>query len=122
MRRRLGRGDFDKILVVKAARLGQNRFCHRDVVIPSETADDFDWRVIDWAKAAAQFCERLSLDSLDEVAQDVVEYFDLLIIKPIGIRDEKISNTPQRVDALVLGAASDRVFQLGDKRVLSIHG
>ncbi len=90
-------------------------FCNRDVVIASETAHDFDRGIIDWSKAPAQFGERLSLYSLDEVAQDVIEHVDLLIIKPIGVRDKKISDTPQRVDTFVLGAAFDRVFQLGDK-------
>ena len=115
MRRRLGRGDFDKIFVVEACRLRQYWFCNRDVVIASETAHDFDGGIIDWSKAPAQFGERLCLYSLDEVAQDVIENVDLLIVKPIGVRNKEIGDTPQRVDTFVFGAAIDRVFQLRNK-------
>jgi hypothetical protein len=78
-------------------------------------AIDLDWGIIDWSKAPTQFGERLSLYSLEEVAQDVIEHVDLLIIKPIGVRNKEISDTPQRVDTFVLGAAFDRVFQLRNK-------
>src|SRR6202042_1336759 len=100
MRWCLGGGNLDKILVVKAWRLRQYWFCHLDIVISSEAAHDFDWRVMDWPKAPAQFRECLALYSLDEVAQDVIEHADLLIIKPVRVGNKKIGYTSQRVDTL----------------------
>jgi hypothetical protein len=115
MRRGLAAGDFDKILIAEPCRLRQYRLCYRNVVISGETPHDFGWRIIDRANAAAEFRERFSLYPLDEVAQDVIENFDLLIIEPIRVSNKEIGNTPQRVDAFVLGAALDRVFQLANK-------
>src|SRR5580704_11465717 len=94
MRRRLGAGDFDKIFVVKARGLRQDRFCHRDIVVPRETAHDFGWSIVDWSEAPAQFCERLTLDPLDEVAQYVIEHVDLLIIQAVCARNKKIGYAP----------------------------
>ncbi len=66
-------------------------------------------------KALTELRQSLSFNPFDEMSQDVIKYSDLLIIEPICIRDEEIGNTTQYINALVLGAALDRVLQLGDK-------
>jgi hypothetical protein len=49
------------------------------------------------------------------MSQDIVENVDLPITEPIRIRNKKIGDAPQCVDAFVPGAAMDRVFQLSNK-------
>src|SRR5580698_2984151 len=118
---RLGAGDFDEIAVGKARGLRQDRRRHRDIVVSGELPNDVAWRLIDRSKAPAKLLERFSLYSLDEVAQDVVEYIDLLVVEPIYIGNKKVGNPPQRIDTFVLGAALDSVLKLGDQRLASLH-
>jgi len=39
----------------------------------------------------------------------------LLIVQPVGVRDEQVRNASQRVDALVFRPALNRLFQLEDE-------
>ncbi|HEY3795491.1 MAG TPA: hypothetical protein VGM09_27015 [Bradyrhizobium sp.] len=112
---RLGVGDFDEIAVGEARGLRQDRSRHRDIVVSGELANDVGWRLIDRGKPPAELLERFALYALDEVAKDVVEHVDLLIVKPIRIGNEKVGNPAQRIDAFVLGAALDRVLKLGNQ-------
>jgi hypothetical protein len=70
---------------------------------------------MDWGEAPAKLFERFALDPLNEVAKDVVEHVDLLIVEPIRIGNKEVGDPPQRIDALVLGAALDRVLKLGNQ-------
>jgi hypothetical protein len=110
---RLGVGDFDEIAVGKARGLRQDRSRDRDIVVSGKLPDDVAWRLIYWCKAPAKLLERFSLYPFDEVAYDVIEHVDLLIVEPIRIGNKKVGDPPQRIDAFVLGAALDRVLQLG---------
>src|ERR1700719_938048 len=112
---RLGVGDFDEIAVGKARGLRQNRRRYRDIVVSGELPNDVTWRLIDRCKAPAELLERFSLYPLDEVAKDVIEHIDLLIVERIGVGNKKVGDPPQRVDPLVLGAALDRVLKLGNQ-------
>ena len=114
-------GNIDEIAVAEPQRGRQNRLGHCYVVVPGQPPHDFDRRIVDWTEAPAEFRQRFTLDSLDQMSKDVIENVDLLIAEPIGIRDKQVGNAPQRFDALVLGAALDRVFQVGDKRLARIH-
>ncbi len=109
---RLGVGDFDEIAVGKTRGLRQDRRRHRDIVVSGELPNDVVGRLMDRCKAPAELLERLSLDPLDEVAQDVVEHVDLLIVEPVRIGNKQVGDPPQRIDAFVLGAALDRVLKL----------
>jgi hypothetical protein len=111
---RLGVSDFDEIAVGQARGLRQDRRRHRDIVVSGELPNDVAWRLIDRCKAPAKLLERLSLYPLDEVAKDIIEHIDLLIVEPIRIGNEKVGDPPQRIDAFVLGAALDRVLKVGN--------
>ncbi len=112
---RLGAGDFDEIAVGETGGLGQDRRRHCDVIVSGELPNDVAWRLIDRRKAPAELFERFSLYTLDEVAQDVIEHIDLLIVEPVRIGDKEVGDPPQRVDTFVLGAALDRVLKLGNQ-------
>ncbi|HMG79480.1 MAG TPA: hypothetical protein VK591_12415 [Xanthobacteraceae bacterium] len=112
---RLGAGDFDEIAVGQARGLRQDRRRHRDIVVSGEPTNDVARRLIDRGKAPAELLERFALYPLDEVAQDVIEHIDLLIVEPIRVGNKKVGDPPQRVDTFVLGAALDRVLKLGDQ-------
>ena len=87
---------------------------YRDVVVSGELANDVGWRLIDLGKAPAKFLECLSLYPFDEVAQEVVEDLDLLIVEPVRVGNKQVGDPAQRIDPLVLGAALDRVLKLRD--------
>ncbi|MGA8652998.1 MAG: hypothetical protein WB677_20715 [Xanthobacteraceae bacterium] len=70
---------------------------------------------MDRRETPAEFGQRLGFDSLDQVSENVVEHVDLLIVQPIGVRDEQVRNASQRVDALVFRPALNRLFQLEDE-------
>jgi hypothetical protein len=110
-----GVGDLDQIAVAQPARLRQDRLRHRNVVVAGELADDFDGRIVERSKPLTELRERFAFDPLDQMAQDIIEHVDLLVVEAIGIGDEQIGNAPQRIDALVLGAALNGVLQLGNQ-------
>ncbi|MGA8498331.1 MAG: hypothetical protein WB764_22785 [Xanthobacteraceae bacterium] len=112
---RLGAGDFDEIVVGKARGLRQDRRRHRDIVVAGEPPNDVGRRLIDRCKAPAEFLECFALYALDEVAQDVIEHIDLLIVEPVRVGNKQVGDPPQRVDTFVLGAALDRVLKLGNQ-------
>jgi hypothetical protein len=115
MRPGLGVGDVDKIVVAEPRRHCQNRLGNDDVVVAGELAHDVDGCIVDRRKAPAEFGQCFGFDSLDQMSKDIVKNIDLLVTQPIRIRDEQVRDTPQRLDALVFGAALDGVFQLGNK-------
>ena len=86
-----------------------------NVVVPGDTFYHRVGRVMYRPKALTELCKSLSFNPFDEMSQDVIKDSDLLIVEPIRIRDEEIGNTTQRINTLVLGAALNRVLQLGDK-------
>ena len=97
---RLCTGDFDKVVVAEPSRGGQDRLGNGDIVIPGEPAHDIDGRY-GLARDAAGSASALDWILLDQVSENVVEHVDLLIVQPIGVRDEQVRNASQRVDALV---------------------
>jgi hypothetical protein len=115
MSRSLGARDFDKIGIAQPRRRCQDLLGDDDVVVPGEPSHDVDGRIVDWPKAPTEFGQRFTFDSLDQMSQDVVENVDLLITEPISIRDKQVGNASQRFDTLILRAALDCVFQLGNK-------
>jgi hypothetical protein len=50
------------------------------------------------------------------MAEHAVEYSDLLLVEAIGIIQEEIGDTPQRLDPLLGRAAADRSFKLLKER------
>jgi len=94
-----------------------------DIVVAGKLAHHLDGSVMDRRQTAAELGERLCFNSLDQVPENVVEDVDLLVGQPIRLGDKQISNAPQRIDAFVFrSVASDRLFQLDDKRLPHAHG
>jgi hypothetical protein len=115
MRLGLGVGDVDEIVVAEPRRRCQNWLCNDDVVVAGEPAHDVDGCIVDRRQAPAEFGQCFSFDSLDQMSEDIVKNIDLPVTQPIRIRNEQVRDTPQRIDALVFGAALDGVFQLGNE-------
>ena len=63
----------------------------------------------------------LFLRFFDQVSENVVKNLDLFIAEPIRISYEKVGDPTQRLDALVLRAALDRILQLGNKGLAGMH-
>ena len=69
----------------------------------------------------AQLSQRLVLDPLDQMAQDIVEHLDLVIVQTIPGMQEKIRDLPQGADAFGRRAASDGFLKLGDDGNRLLH-
>src|ERR1700733_2960068 len=102
---RLALGNLDQIFVAQTRGLRQYRSGNRDVFINGELPHHAGWRIFDRTKALAELFERFSLDPLDEMLQNAVEYTDLAVAKALRVDKEKIGNAPQCLDAFVRRAA-----------------
>jgi hypothetical protein len=117
----LGPGDFDEIAGSQARGLGQDRTGDRDLVVPRQPPDHLDRRIVDRRQVPAQLDQSLGLDTLDQMAEDIVEQADLRLIEAIGIVEKKVGDAPKRFDAFLGRAAFDRVFELGDNGLMRAH-
>ena len=109
-------GDVNKIGVGEPRRLPQDGRRNRNVVIARKPPYDLDRRIIHRRQPLTEFGESLALNSLDQVAQDIVKNLNLLIAEPVGIGDEKIGDAAQGIYAFVLRAALDGIFQFSNQR------
>ncbi|MCA6107310.1 hypothetical protein [Bradyrhizobium cenepequi] len=50
-------------------------------------------------EGSAELGQRSRLDSPDQTEQDVIEYFDLVLAEPVGVREEQARHLPQYPDA-----------------------
>src|SRR5271167_407103 len=102
--------------------MSEYRFGDCDVVVPSESANNFRRGVVDRRQARAQLDHRLAFNSLDQKPQYIVEDGDLGIIESISAAEEQVGDAPKRFDALVLRAALYRFLELGNDGLRRAHG
>jgi hypothetical protein len=66
-----------------------------DPVVKGQAADDLNRRVLDRCENSAQSDQRLELDALDQMHENVVEDLNLFFGERGGIVDEKLGDTMQ---------------------------
>jgi hypothetical protein len=96
--------------------MGQDWPGDRDLVVICELADELGRRFVDRRQTCAELRQRLVLDPLDQMDQDIIEYLNLLFVEPVGIIEKQIGDAPQRFDPLGRRSAFQRTFEFGDKR------
>ncbi len=99
----------------------EHRAGDRDIVVLGERAHHAFRRVGNRRQPAREFGQRLGLDLLDQVADDVVEQRDMVVVEHGGAVDEQGRNAAQRLGAFLRRAVLDHLFQLGKQRSGNTH-
>ena len=114
MRLALGLGDADQ-LGIGNTRLLEHRLGDGHIVAAGEPGDDTDRRIGNRGEPAREFRQRLGLDFLDQIADDVVEDGDMLVVESGGAVEKQAGDAAQGFRPLLGRAVLDDIFQLGEQ-------
>ena len=112
MRLTLALGDLDQRGIVKPARQRQQRTCDGDVVILRQRAHHGDRRIVHRRELLGKLGARLGLDLGDQLAEDVVEELDVVLVEARRTVDNRLVMRLQRIRPLLVRAVLQDLFQL----------
>src|ERR1700753_1972523 len=114
-------GDLHQRPGGQAPRTRQYGAGDRDLVVPRQAFDNPRRSIGHRRKDGAEFGLHPAFDACDEMAQNVVETLDLLLVQALRVVEEKVRDLPKRFDPLGGGAASDGLLQFINDRNRLLH-
>src|SRR5262245_35923793 len=99
----------------------QNRARDRDVIIPRKSTDDASRGVGYGCDPACEFSQRLSLDLLDQAADDIIEQGDVFGGETWRIVEKQRRDAAQGFRSFFCRAMLDDILQLGKQRRGNTH-
>ena len=109
-------GNFDQRLVVEALRQSEQGAGYGDVVVLRQLTHDTGRSIVHRRKLYRKLGACFGFDLGNQLAEDVVEKLNMIVIEVRGAIDKQIGDPLQRRGALFPRAVLQHVFQLRNKR------